>query len=85
MFKTCHTAVLEYLFFPATLLTRSSSDNKILQCFLKINSLEIDTQSDKINPFSHSCLPSAFTKMKKAGMVALHVQPVQVICRISLL
>ena len=85
MIKTCHTAVLEYLFFPAKLLTRSSSDNKILQCFLKINSLERDTQSDKINPFSHSCLPSAFTNMKKAGMVALHVYLVQTICRISLL
>ena len=42
--KTCHTAVLEYLFFRAKLLTRSSFDNKILQCFLKINGLEIDTQ-----------------------------------------
>ena len=69
---TCHTAVLEYLFFPAKLLTRSSFDNKILQCFLKINGLEIDTQSNKINPFSDSCNPVAFTNMKKAGVVALH-------------
>ena len=71
--KTCHTAVLEYLFFPAKLLRRSSFDNKILQCFLKINGLEIDTQSNKINPFSHSCNPAAFTNMKKAGVVALHM------------
>ena len=73
MIKTCHTAVFEYLFFPAKLLTRSSFENKNLHCFLNINSLEIDTQSDKINPFSHSCNPSAFTNMKKPGMVALHV------------